>query len=228
MVHVPSNAELERKRLQPIQEVQAYLRQVKMYYESVEEPFIPAAAQELAKSGLNLLKINREEREFSPRDTIILNWTECILEAQVNRVEVPIPVLLSGDYVFENADILNCIIDYVQSVKGLDKPYRYCFRRILPDVYKISNRIKFRNIWDVNCLIWSDQDYQLIERGVFRVSPCKLPTLRINEKSSDIFNIIGFYRRGRKWVTFRDVWTDMERMSEYHYDYGWRDRRRCY
>jgi hypothetical protein len=103
----------------------AHLRRIKPRYESNERSFAPLVERELAQRGLDLLKTRRAGMKFDARNTIILNWIECILEARINPVEIPIPVLLEGDHVSTNQEIFNAITDYVQIVKPQDKPYAY-------------------------------------------------------------------------------------------------------
>jgi hypothetical protein len=80
--------------------------------------------QELATAarGLELLKEKRKGKEFNARDTIILNWIECILEARLNPVEITVAMPCGREC--ERIHLFTAIVKYVQQVKPCHKRYR--------------------------------------------------------------------------------------------------------
>jgi hypothetical protein len=74
-----------------------------------------------AARGLELLKERRKGKEFNARDTIILNWIECILEARLNPVEI----LMEAESRYGRADLFVCVVDYTRRIKTRRKQYRY-------------------------------------------------------------------------------------------------------
>jgi hypothetical protein len=83
---------------------------------------IDCAGVETTKRALDTLQAKRVGQEFNERDTLILDWVECVLKERITPVEVVMELPTDNGYL-QFDTIFRGIQKYVQDVKLQGEPY---------------------------------------------------------------------------------------------------------